>query len=262
MGEDAVQDDAHPQGVSRAAEGAEVRLGAEHGVHLLVVRRVIAVVGPGLDDGVQVEHIDAPGAQLRQLPPDASEIAAEKVAVRDLALGVGPPVRLLAPGVVDAVGLQLAREVAGSGAVKPVGEDLVEHRALRPVRRRRLRGDGAHLPAVTRLHVRVAPALAEETEAAVFLENAEIVEIKASRQADLAGKVLVIAQAAAVLQGEFQRLAGACVLEQYCGAPRPDGTGHVHPQTAGRVLPQDAEGVLIDGQPGIVENAHQPWSLR
>ena len=133
MAEHAVQHDADAILSSFLAQGLKVLVGAQQRVHVEVVGGVVAVVGVGLEDGVQVEVIHAHLVQVGQLELDALQVTAEVVLVQVAARLVGLPEGL---GVL--VGLiQSVRE--GHGLVlhtlaEAVREDLVEHLALESLR--------------------------------------------------------------------------------------------------------------------------------
>ena len=141
VGEDAIQHDADAQFLRRGAQGAEVLRRAQHGVDFVIVPGVVAVVGAGLEDGVTVDAAHPQGFQLRQPLDDPLESAAVEVVGDILRLPlpggifdrlVPAPVRLdaAAPSPVAA---DAALEAVAAGGVA-VGEDLVQHRALGPVR--------------------------------------------------------------------------------------------------------------------------------
>ena len=133
MAEHAVQHDADAILGGFLAQGLKVLVGAQQRVHVEVVGGVVAVVGVGLKDGVQVEVIHAHLVQVGQLELDALQVTAEVVLVQVAADLVGLPEGL---GVL--VGLiQSVRE--GHGLVlhtlaEAVREDLVEHLALEGLR--------------------------------------------------------------------------------------------------------------------------------
>ena len=71
MAEHAVQHDADAILSSFLAQGLKVLVGAQQRVHVEVVGGVVAVVGVGLEDGVQVEVINAHLPQVGELYADA-----------------------------------------------------------------------------------------------------------------------------------------------------------------------------------------------
>ena len=101
----------------------------QQGVYVEVVGGVVAVVGVGLEDGVQVKVIHPHLAEVGQLHLDALEVAAEIVLVQVAAHLIGLPEGLgVFVGLIEPVG-------EGHGLVlhalaEAVGEDLVEHLAL------------------------------------------------------------------------------------------------------------------------------------
>ena len=99
MGKDAVQDDADAMLAAGPAQAGKGRLVPQHRVHAAVIRRIVAVVGGRLEDGVEVEHADAQGSQIIHPFPDGVQSAAEEVQ-RLIVLGlIAPafPVRLVQP---------------------------------------------------------------------------------------------------------------------------------------------------------------------
>ena len=133
VAEHAVQHDADAILGSFLAQGLKVLVGTQQRVHVEVVGGVVAVVGVGLKDGVQVEVIHAHLVQVGQLELDALQVTAEVVLVQVAAGLVGLP-----EGLGMLVGLiQSVRE--GHGLVlhtlaEAVREDLVEHLALEGLR--------------------------------------------------------------------------------------------------------------------------------
>ena len=88
---------------SFGAQGLEVLVGAQQRVHVEVVGGVVAVVGVGLEDGVQVEEIHAHLVQVGQFELDALQVAAEVVLVQVAAHLVGLPEGLgVLVGLIDA----------------------------------------------------------------------------------------------------------------------------------------------------------------
>ena len=221
VGKDAVQQDVHPQPVGLVTEGLEVRLSAQHGVDLLIVGGVIAVVGPGLEDRRQIDDGHAHLPQRRELLPDAAEVSAEKVVVGDLAVLIGPPIRQLTPVGVDAVRFDLAGQVAVTGLIIAVREDLIDHGPSRPLWNLHPSGNGADLPTVASLHVGAIPLL-EQAEAALLLVNAEVVVIEAAAQANLAGELLIVAGFPGKGHGKGQAAGGAGLIQNDLGTKCAD----------------------------------------
>jgi hypothetical protein len=158
--EDAVEDDPDADLVGMLDEVLPVLLGAEGGIDLRVVLRVVRVVRAGVEDRVEIDRVDAGRLEDLELLVDALEIAAVVVAPARLLLGraVGRWGRVEPPravrrgvGVVAAIALGLdaprqlhdrivvpdraGRQVVADPAVaEPVGEDLVDHGVRRPGR--------------------------------------------------------------------------------------------------------------------------------
>ena len=125
----------HPdaQLLRRLAQGAEVLLVPQQGVDFGVVRRVVPVVGVGLENGVHIQAGDAQLLEIGQLLPDALQVAAKKVRVGDFPLGVGGPVRLVLPVLVEGAPCG-DFPLGGAGFVKAVRENLIHNAAFQPVR--------------------------------------------------------------------------------------------------------------------------------
>lgn len=129
MAEHAVQHDADAVLPGLSAEGLEILVGTQQGVYVEVVGGVVAVVGVGFKDGIQVKVIHPHLAEVGQLHLDALEVAAEIVLVQVAAHLIGLPEGLgVFVGLIEPVG-------EGHGLVlhtlaETVGEDLVEHFAL------------------------------------------------------------------------------------------------------------------------------------
>ena len=143
VGIHAVQNDPDAPFVGSIAEGGKIRLGAEKGVGGLVVAGVVAVAGKALGNGIQVENGDAETGNIVHFFGNAPEIAAEKVVVQHLPVGSGLPVHLVVPVFMDGVGFQLPGHIGFAAGVEAVGEDLIDGRALRPVRGGEVGGDAA-----------------------------------------------------------------------------------------------------------------------
>ena len=115
------------------AKAAEILLGAQHGVDVKVVGCVVAVVGGGFKNRIQVQHGDAQSGQIIQLGGDAIERAAEKVPVSYLAVQVRHPNGLVVPILVDPT--VPTRPVGPGGKDGRSGpEDLIDHTAAKPQR--------------------------------------------------------------------------------------------------------------------------------
>ena len=133
VAEHAIENDADALFGSGGAKGAELLIRAQQRVGLEVVGRVVAVVGVGLKDRVQIQAGDAEITQIRQLLLDSREVAAVVVHVQvALALLGRPEVGLTGlVGAVDAVGE--GHLLAGVALAEAVGEDLVHRAVFQPV---------------------------------------------------------------------------------------------------------------------------------
>ena len=128
-------------------------------------------------DGIEIDQAHAQAGDIVHFVGNSPEISAEKVVSLNDPVFVRRPVHVLVPSAVDGVGLELAGEVAAAAAVEAVREDLIDHRALRPVRRGEIRADAADLPQTALLHIGVVPLL-EQAEHAVHVVDLEIIEVQ------------------------------------------------------------------------------------
>ena len=91
MAEHTVQHDADAVLGGLAAEHLKLFVGAQQRVHVQVVGGVVAVVGVGLKDGVEVDEIHPHLVQVRELLLDALEVAAEIILIQVTTHLVGLP---------------------------------------------------------------------------------------------------------------------------------------------------------------------------
>src|SRR6185437_10550523 len=105
-------------------------VGAEGGVDVVVVLRVVLVVGWRGEDRIEVDDVRADGVlDVAQLLVDAGKVAAEEhrgVAAADVGGDAAAPGVLL--GGAAGIGVLAVGDV-----VETVGEDLVHHAVLHPV---------------------------------------------------------------------------------------------------------------------------------
>ena len=130
--ENAVEQHADAAPLCLRAERAKVLFVAEQRVDALVAGRVVAMVGRGLEDRAEVERRHAEGGKVVELFRDAREVAAKKVAARDLALGVRAVFRGFVPALVQRARTDKACGVSLFCAMEAVGEDLIRHAAAEP----------------------------------------------------------------------------------------------------------------------------------
>ena len=117
------------------AERAEVRFIAEQRVNALIAGGVVAVVGRGLEDRAEVECRHTERDEVVELFRDPLQVTAEKVAARDLALGVRAVFGKLIPIFVQRARADKACNITRFSAAEAVGEDLIRHAAAEPRRR-------------------------------------------------------------------------------------------------------------------------------
>ena len=155
------------------------------------------------------------------------------------------------------VGGQLPGGVAVSRLVEAVREDLIDGGAFCPVRGVEIRRDAADLPQRAILHVGIV-ALLEQPEAAVGLEDIEIVEV----QPGMGNGEVTAPDLVGALDGLlFQRdvlSAGLAVLvfEQQRHGGGTHGAGNMDMHGAHLPGGQGAEGGLILGKLAVVQNSH------
>ena len=178
MAEHAVQHNADAVLLGGGAQCLKILVGAQQGVHIQVVCGVVAVVGVGLKDGVEVDKIYPHLVQVGELLLDALEVTAEIVLVQVAAHLVGLPEGLgVLVGLIDAVG-------KGHGLVlypfaEAVREDLIEHLALDAFRGLKVLLIDRDLPAFAILpadHTAVVGAAHDAAEVGV---EVKIVEVEA-----------------------------------------------------------------------------------
>ena len=116
------------------AEHAEVRFIAEQRVNALITGRVVAVVGRGLEDRAEVECRHTERGEVVELFRDPLQVTAEKVAARDLALGVRAVFGKLVPIFVQRARADKACNITRFSAAEAVGEDLIHHAAFEELR--------------------------------------------------------------------------------------------------------------------------------
>ncbi len=133
VAEHAVQYDADAVLGGFPAKLLKILVGAQQRVHVEVVCGVVAVVGVGLKNGVEVKIVHAHLAQVGQLELDAFQVAAKVILVQVAAGLVGLP-----EGFGVLVGLiQSVREghrLVLHTFAEAVREDLIEHLALDALR--------------------------------------------------------------------------------------------------------------------------------
>ena len=176
VAEHAVQHDADAVLLGGGAQCLKIFVGAQQGVHIQVVGGVVAVVGVGLKDGVEVDEIHPHLVQVGELLLDALEVAAEIILIQVAAHLVGLPEGLgVLVGLIDAVG-------KGHGLVlypfaEAVREDLIEHLALDAFRGLKVLLIDRDLPAFAILpadHTAVVGAAHDAAEVGVEVEVVEV----------------------------------------------------------------------------------------
>ena len=178
MAEHTVQHDADAVLPGLGAEGLEILVGTQQGVYIEVVGGVVAVVGVGLKDGVQVKVIHAHLAEVGQLHLDALEVAAEIVLVQVAAHLIGLPEGLgVLVGLIEPVGER--HGLVLHALAEAVGEDLVEDLALDGGGRLEIGLIHGDLPALALLPAHNAAVVRPAHDAAEVGVEVKIVEVEA-----------------------------------------------------------------------------------
>ena len=136
MAEDAVEDDADARFVSGFAERGEFFIRPQHGIDAEIVRRAVAVVARAFKDRVEVNGRNPQFFEVRQLFPDAGDVAAEEIVIDDVPFAFALAViRHVVPVAVDDGALLAVKAARRAVAVtEAVRENLVDHGVLEPVR--------------------------------------------------------------------------------------------------------------------------------
>ena len=248
----------HPDTVfmGSLAHGLKILQSAQHGVGVPVVAGIIAVVGIGLADGVEVDEPYPQRGNIVHLLCDAPEISAVKIIVLNNALLIRLPVDILVPVPVQDIGFQFSGEIRAAGFAEAVWENLVDHRALGPVRCVEGLRYAAQLPQIPGLHVGVVPLL-EQAEAALMVIDPEKVKIQgAAVQPEAAPKHLIGTLALRLFQRNLP--GGGAVLIQKLADYLMCLHRHRHMDTEGTLLPRDqgSEGGFMQGGFAVVKNSH------
>ena len=143
-----VAEHAQPALVAGVDQPRERLVAAEHRVHLVEARGVIAVVGAGREERRQVDNADPEPLEVVEVLDDAVEVTAVELLGDDVLLEAHRLVPRHRHSPLGDVAL-----VLGDRAGEAVGEDLVDHGARRPGRRRPVGGDAevrgvGHVPLV------------------------------------------------------------------------------------------------------------------
>ena len=135
MIEHAVQHDADAALFAFLDQLAELLFGAEGRVDLHEVARVVAVVGKGAEDGIQVQDTDVQALQIIELFDDAADIAAEKVVIEHFPFAVHAVFGRFVPALMQPF---FGRDLYFAAAVKAIREDLIHDPAFEPIGRAKI----------------------------------------------------------------------------------------------------------------------------
>ena len=128
MIEDAVQNDTHPQLLCIGDQRIQIFLCPQIGIDRKVIARVVAMIGKGLKDGIEIDDGYTKRFEISELFADPFQVSAEKVIVQDFPLSVRTKIGLLSPIPHDTM---LDRLIPVT--VKPIRKDLVHDPALEPI---------------------------------------------------------------------------------------------------------------------------------
>ena len=214
------------------------------------------MAGEALTDGIQVNDGHAQIGDVIQLFHYTLEIAAVKIIVQHQTVLVGPPVHLFIPVQVNGVGLQLTGEVALSGLVEAIGEDLIDQRTLCPVRGGKISGDTADLPAVAGLHIGIVAVFEQLEIAATVVDSEEIEEQAALGERKFAGENVVGAVLFPVIHGYDLGQGAMLVINDALDLGGLDRGGDVNVQCTDLIRHQGAKGVFVLSLLAVKQNTH------
>ena len=178
VAEDTVENDFHTKRVGRVAQRTEIVLCAEHGIDALIIAGIIPVCRPGVENRIEIQKLHAERIQIWKLFTDAVQISAVEVVIEHLAVGVRQIDRYVVLVLVHPIGLDFPGQIAGSGLIKAIREDLIHDRARAVVRDGKFVLQNAELPESALLHICVAFALLEQAERTVLRGDVEVIEIQ------------------------------------------------------------------------------------
>ena len=232
VAEHTIQQNADAPFLCRGGEGVQIGRVTQQRVDAAVIRRVIAVVGVGLKDGVEIDTGDAQGLQIVQLLLYALKVAAEKVVIPHATVMVGTPFGRFGPIAVHHTtgGYPLLR-LAGGG--KTIRENLIENTARQPIGSGEARLVTGQLPAGT-VHIGGisggAVGLAHQPAATHRHLHPESVPVKAGGGGGVVDTPPLVAVATHTIPGAGKLCGGQVVLQhrQRNGVTTPVA-GHAHP---------------------------------
>ena len=265
VAEHAVQHDADAVLLRFPAEHLKFLVGAQQRVHVEVVGGVVAVVGVGLEDGVEVDVVHAHLLQVGQLDADAFQVAAKVVLVQVAAGLVGLPEGLgVLVGLIEPV-----REGHGlvlNAFAEAVREDLIEHFALDAFRRAEIRLVDRDLPAFAVLPADHAAVVRPAHDAAEVGVEVEVVEVQAHVvQGHVHRKVVLLGGLAVELHAVVHRhIVGALFLEHKVRVNIAQFFRDAEGQVYGLPGPHGAEGLLEIGVVAIEQTRQngRPFSKK
>ena len=255
MGKHAVKDHADTLSVRSITQGFEVVLRTEHGINALIVGGIIAVIGIRHEDRIHVQHPDAERLQIRQLFPNAVQVAAEEITA-PVALFIRAVLRQFVPVFMYGKGLQLIRQIAFARAEKAVWQDLIHHRAPGEFRHGKVRRNHAELPFVAVFHVRFAAVL-EQAEAAVRLDHVEPVKIQpALLRGKIAAVDVIIILTLFKHERRFTDKLVVAVFQNQLDADAAAAPRQENPHDTALPRPDRAERGLVPQLSAVIQNTH------
>ena len=128
MAEYPVKDHRDSQLSGGTAQGGKILVGAQQRIYMAVIGGIVAMVGMGFKDGVEIDTGNPQRSEIFQLFLDPLEIPAGIVGIGDLPTFVGQILRRGAPGFQFSVGGDVFLGFAA--VIKPVGKDLIHGAAF------------------------------------------------------------------------------------------------------------------------------------
>ena len=134
MAEDAVKDYLYSQLIGFHAQPLEIPDVAQKRIYAFIACRIVAVIGVGFEDGIEINAGNAERRDIIQLLLYALKIAAEIIVVAVFAVRIGLPALLLKPRFMhDSVGIYVLFLL--SGVIESVRKYLIYYSAAQPVGR-------------------------------------------------------------------------------------------------------------------------------
>ena len=132
MVENSVQNDADAVLCTFPDKFSEQLICAKRRIDLKIVACIIAMIGIGAKNRVQVQHRDTQRGKVFEFFDDTFQITAEKIVIKHLSVFVCAKFRRFVPICMQPFPLL---KYDFPALVKPIGKDLIHHTALKPIGR-------------------------------------------------------------------------------------------------------------------------------